>query len=83
MTSSISTSTTSKPTAFFRSRISCDYRHYADDYVRPHLGHRRVRDILPEVVLAWQRKILKEGGVGKNGKPLAAKTVRHRLARLR
>jgi hypothetical protein len=20
-----------------------DYRHYADDYVRPHLGHRRVR----------------------------------------
>jgi len=38
-----------------------DYRHYADDYVRPHLGHRRLRDILPEVVLAWQRKILKEG----------------------
>jgi len=52
-----------------------DYRHYADDYVRPHLGHRRVRDVLPEVVLAWQRKVLKEGGV-KNGKPLAANTVR-------
>jgi integrase len=34
-----------------------------------------VRDVLPEVVLAWQRKLLKAGGV-KNGKPLAANTVR-------
>jgi integrase len=58
------------------SRKTCyDYRHYADDYVRPHLGKRRVRDVAPEVVLAWQRKILKEGGV-KKGKPLAANTVR-------
>ena len=58
------------------SRKTCyDYRHYADDYVRPHLGHRRVRDVLPEGILAWQRKVLKEGGV-KKGKPLAPNTVR-------
>lgn len=52
-----------------------DYRHYADDYVRPHLGPRRVRDVTPEVVLAWQRKLTKEGGT-KAGKPLSANSVR-------
>jgi integrase len=52
-----------------------DYRHYGDDYVRPHLGARRVRDVTPETVLAWQRKLTKEGGT-KDGKPLAANTVR-------
>jgi integrase len=52
-----------------------DYRHYADDYVRPHLGDRRVRDVTPEVVLAWQRKLTKEGGT-KTGRPLAANTIR-------
>jgi integrase len=50
-----------------------DYRQYADDYIRPYIGHRRVRDVTPEVILAWQRKLLKEGGAkkksGKNGKP--------------
>ena len=39
-----------------------DYRQYADDYIRPYIGDRRVRDITPEVILAWQRKLLKEGG---------------------
>jgi integrase len=52
-----------------------DYRHYADDYVRPHLGTKPVRDVTPDVVLAWQRKLTKEGGT-KDGKPLAANTVR-------
>ncbi len=52
-----------------------DYRHYADDYIRPHLGTKRVRDITPELVLAWQRKLLQQGGT-KHGKPLAANTVR-------
>ena len=52
-----------------------DYRHYADKYVRPTLGARKVRDITPEVILAWQRRLLKGGGV-KNGKPLAPNTVR-------
>ena len=50
-----------------------DYRQYADDYIRPYIGDRRVRDITPEVILAWQRKLLKEGGakrkMGKDGKP--------------
>ena len=52
-----------------------DYRHSAGDYVRPHLGARRVRDVTPEVVLAWQRKLTKEGGT-KDRKPLSANTVR-------
>ena len=50
-----------------------DYRQYHDDYIRPYVGDRRVHDITPEVVLAWQRKLLKEGGAkrkkGKDGKP--------------
>lgn len=61
-----------------------DYRQYADDYIRPYIGDRRVRDITPEVVLAWQRKLLKEGGAKKlkgkdgksgSGKPLSPNTV--------
>jgi integrase len=62
-----------------------DYRHYADDYIRPHLGSRRVRDVTSEVVLAWQRK-LSEGGGTKHrkaedgsllpGRPLAPNTIR-------
>jgi integrase len=50
-----------------------DYRQYADDYIRPYIGDRRVRDITPDAILAWQRKLLKEGGAkrkkGKDGKP--------------
>ncbi|MGI8776182.1 MAG: hypothetical protein ACR2LJ_02055 [Acidimicrobiales bacterium] len=52
-----------------------DYRHHADDYVRPLLGARKVRDITPEVILAWQRKLLKGGRV-KGGGPLGPNTVR-------
>jgi len=52
-----------------------DYRNQAEKYVRPALGARKVRDITPEVVLAWQRKLLKGGGV-KNGKAMAPNTVR-------
>lgn len=35
-----------------------DYRNQAEKYVRPALGGRKVRDITPDVVLAWQRKLL-------------------------
>ncbi len=52
-----------------------DYRHNAASYVRPWLGKKRVRDLTPEVVLAWQRQLLAGGGT-KGGKPLAANTVR-------
>jgi integrase len=52
-----------------------DYRHSADDYVRPYLGEKKVRDVTADVVLAWQRKLTKEGGT-KGGKPLSANTVR-------
>ncbi len=52
-----------------------DYRHYADYYVRPHLGHKRVRDVTPEVVEAWQRQLTKGGGI-QSGKGLKANTVR-------
>ena len=52
-----------------------DYRHYADYYVRPHLGKKRVRDVTPEVVLAWQRK-LTTGGAIQSERGLKANTVR-------
>ena len=61
-----------------------DYRQYAADYISPYIGDRRVRDVTPEVLLAWQRKLLKEGGAKRKkgndgkpgeGKPLAANTV--------
>ncbi|HVB01115.1 MAG TPA: tyrosine-type recombinase/integrase [Acidimicrobiales bacterium] len=40
-----------------------DYRIYAATWVRGYLGKKRVRDITPEILLTWQRKLLKEGGV--------------------
>ena len=52
-----------------------DYRHYSDDYVRPLLGPKKVRDLTPEAVVAWQRALTKGGGT-KKGKPLAANTIR-------
>lgn len=52
-----------------------DYRHYADGYVRPLLGAKKVRDLSPDAVVAWQRALGKRGGT-KNGKPLAPNTIR-------
>ncbi|MGH9289325.1 MAG: tyrosine-type recombinase/integrase [Acidimicrobiales bacterium] len=52
-----------------------DYRTNADAYVRPWLGNKRVRDLTPEVILAWQRQLTKAGGT-KKGKALSANTVR-------
>ncbi len=52
-----------------------DYRRNADGYIRPTLGPRKVRDITPDVILAWQRALTKGGGV-KSGKALAPNTVR-------
>ncbi|MCA1704469.1 MAG: tyrosine-type recombinase/integrase [Actinobacteria bacterium] len=40
-----------------------------------------MRDITPEVVVAWQRKLMKSGGV-KTGRALAPATVRRALAPL-
>jgi hypothetical protein len=39
-----------------------DYRNYSESYIRPLLGSRKVRDITPEVVVAWQRSLMKGGG---------------------
>jgi integrase len=50
-----------------------DCRVYAGYYLRPLLGERKVREITPEVVLAWQRKLLAEG---VSGRPLAPNTIR-------
>ncbi|HMK97520.1 MAG TPA: Arm DNA-binding domain-containing protein, partial [Acidimicrobiales bacterium] len=52
-----------------------DYRHYADKYIRPLLGSRKLRGVTPEVIVAWQRKLAREGGT-KTGRPLAPNTVR-------
>ena len=68
-----------------RSKTRFDYRHSADDYVRPHLGQVRVRDVTPEAILAWQSKLTKDGGTKrkvddngkqKPGKGLSPNTVR-------
>jgi hypothetical protein len=73
------------PTGVLSPKTCYDYRHYADDYVRPILGDRRVRDVTAEVILAWQRKLAKEGGTKRKkrkdgkllpGKPLAPNTIR-------
>ncbi len=56
-----------------------DYRNYSESYIRPLLGTRKVRDITPEVVVAWQRSLMKGGGV-KAGKGLAPNTVRRARA---
>jgi integrase len=52
-----------------------DYRRSADAYVRPWLGRMRVRDVSPETVSAWQKR-LSEGGGAKDGRPLSPNTVR-------
>lgn len=60
-----------------------DYRRNADAYVRPWLGAKRVKDVTPEMVVVWQRKIaecgatkaLKDGGKRKD-RSLAPNTVR-------
>lgn len=57
------------------TKTGFDYRINAKSYVRPWLGKKRVRDLTPEVIVAWQRKLIAEGGV-KDGKPLAGNTVR-------
>lgn len=62
------------PTSGCRPRPASP-RHYANDYVRALLGARKVRDVIPEVILAWQRRLARGGGT-KNGKPLAPNTIR-------
>jgi integrase len=52
-----------------------DHRVYAQTYVRKPLGNRKVRDVTPEVILTWQRRLLAEGGA-KDGRPLAPNTIR-------
>src|SRR5271166_598511 len=52
-----------------------DYRHYAGYYVRPFLGDKRVREVTPEVIQAWQRKLTKDGAI-QSGRGLKANTVR-------
>ena len=44
-----------------------DYREKAADYIRPYLGKKRVRDIRPETVLAWQRQLATKGKKGGGG----------------
>lgn len=63
-----------------------DYRHSAEDYVRPHLGHLRLREVTPEVILAWQRNLAAEGGtkrkMDEDGKPLPPKGLSPNTVRL-
>jgi len=51
-----------------------DYRTSTASYVRPLLGSRKVRDLTPEVIISWQRKLL--AGSGEERQALAPNTVR-------
>lgn len=42
--------------------------------MRPWLARRKVRELTPEVILAWQRELRERGGT-KNGKPLSANSA--------
>jgi integrase len=52
-----------------------DYRVLADTYIRPRLGSRKVKDVTPAVLLAWQRALAKSGR-RRDGRPLAPNTIR-------
>jgi integrase len=57
------------------SKTRYDYRRSADAYVRPWLGRIRVRDVSPETISAWQKRLSEVGGA-KDGRPLSPNTVR-------
>ena len=63
MISSICTSTASTPTSACRPRPGSTIGSTRKSYVRPWLGKKRVRDLTPETIVAWQRKLMAEGGV--------------------
>ncbi|MFN0028395.1 MAG: tyrosine-type recombinase/integrase [Acidimicrobiales bacterium] len=52
-----------------------DYRVNTNSYIRPWLGPKNVRDVTPELIIKWQRKLVAEGG-RKKGQPLSPNTVR-------
>ena len=47
----------------------------AKHYIRPVIGHLKVADVTPRVILEWQRHLATKGGA-KKGKPLAPNTIR-------
>ncbi|MHB1446068.1 MAG: site-specific integrase [Acidimicrobiales bacterium] len=49
-----------------------DYRVLAETYVKESIGRLKVRDVTPEAVLSWQRKLRRRS----DGEPLAPNTVR-------
>lgn len=57
------------------SKTRFDYRVNTDSYIRPWLGSKPVREVTPEVIIMWQRKLQSEGG-RKRGQGLSANTVR-------
>lgn len=57
------------------SKTRYDYRVNAASYIRPLLGSKNVRDVTPELIILWQRRLVSEGGV-KKGQALSPNTVR-------
>ncbi|MHB1446851.1 MAG: Arm DNA-binding domain-containing protein, partial [Acidimicrobiales bacterium] len=47
----------------------------AKHYIRPVIGHLKVPEVTPKVILEWQRHLATQGGA-KKGKPLAPNTIR-------
>jgi len=55
------------PTSACRRRPDTTTGVYAQTYVRKPLGNRSVRDVTPELILTWQRRLLAEGGAKDAG----------------
>lgn len=68
------------------TRCRFDNRLSTEGRIRPHFGKKRVRDITPEMILAWQRKLTREGGTkqkkGEDGKPLPGRGLSANTVRL-
>jgi integrase len=52
-----------------------DYRASAAAYIRPWLGHKRLRDVNAPAIVAWQRRLASEGG-RKRSQQLSSNTIR-------
>ncbi len=70
-----------KAAAGLRTNTIVGYRHHIRRYLRPHLGHHRLRDLRPTHVEEMLRAIAESGG--KGGSPLGAASIRRLHATLR
>jgi site-specific recombinase XerD len=52
-----------------------DYRSVSATWIRPWPGKHKVKDVTPDVIVKWQRRLAEGGGV-KDGKALSPNSIR-------